>query len=472
MRRLAPWLVVWVAALGLATWSSLQSLERYRGFQSAWAWDLAYNNQWVWALVKGEQVLSIRPRNSWGDEGPSIWVRTHLDPIRLLIVPFYGFYPRPETLIVAHNLLIWLVLPAAYGLVRSESGSVAVGLSGAALVPLTPILWPMLWNDFREMELALPFVLWAIQGFRSRHRALAVLGIVGMLASREEFSVMVASFAILPPRESEQIGKTYAWARVAVFVGAAWMLFGFLGSQWLLISPVAPSAYFEHFNEHDLPLFLTGQVAFDYLVFGLGSWSLLALLAPRVALLGLPWLWGLSHGRWALKFLSDWTWSKVRYATPYASVLLAAGLIGYARLGVWALQRRRGGWVLAVCWVGLALGLAASTRDLIARMDRIERPISTEEAREIWSWIDRVGPDDTVLASYEVSAPLSSRRHLYSNRMEINKPPGYPKLGPEFRWIFLRKSDGGQKVWAEQGFEVVHQGDFLSIYRRGSRPWP
>jgi Predicted membrane protein (DUF2079) len=470
MRRLAPWVIVWGMALALTIVSSRQSLERYRSFSSAWAWDLAYNNQWFWSLVKGDQLLSVRPMNSWGDEGPSIWVRTHLDPIRLLVVPFYVFYPGPETLIVANNVLIWLILPAAYGLVRSESRSVAVGLSGAALVPFTPILWPMLWNDFREMELALPFVIWAIHGFRTRHRGLAILGVAGMLASREEYSVMVASFALIPPREDEDIGTTYTWARTAVFVGAVWMLFAFLGSQVLMVTPSAPALYLKHFNEHDLPPLETGKVVLDYLVFGLASWTLLAFLAPRVALLGLPWLWGLSRGRWPLEFLSNWTWSKVRYAAPYASVLLASGLIGYARLGDWALRRRRGGVILAAVWLVAATGMAMASRDLIRRMDRIEQPISSEEARAIWSWIEQVGPDDAVLASYEVSAPLSSRKRLYSNRLQINLPPGFPRLDSEFHWVFLRKKDGDPKLWTDQGFDVVYQGDFLWIYRRGRQP--
>ncbi len=472
MRRVAPWLVIWGLSLVLASWSSWQSLERYRGFGSAWAWDLAYNNQWIWALVKGDQTLSVRPVNSWGDEGPSIWVRTHVDPIRLLVVPFYPFWPGPESLIVANNVLIWLILPASFGLVRSESKtrSVAVGLSGAALVPFTPILWPMLWNDFREMELAIPFVIWAIQGFRSRHRGLAILGVSGMLASREEFSVMVASFAFLPPREKEDIGTTYAWARAAVLIGAGWMLFVYLGSQSLMITPSAPYFYLSHFEQPDLRLSNTVKIAFDFLAFGIGSWTLLALLAPRVAILGLPWLWGLSHGRWALSFLSDWTWSKVRYAAPYVSVLLASGLIGYARLGDWALQRRRGALILAVIWIGSATGMLAASRDLVRRMDRIEQPISTEEARSIWSWIDRVGPDDAVLAAYEVSAPLSSRKRLYSNRLPINLPPGYPRLDSEIRWVFLRKQDGDPRLWTDQGFEVVYRGDFLWIFRRGGQP--
>ena len=62
-----------------------------------------------------------------------------------------------------------------------------------------------------------------------------------------------------------------------------------------------------------------------------------------------------------------------------------------------------------------------------------------QEAEEIWAWIRQVGPDDAVIADYEVSAPLSSRRWLYSYILDVNLPPGFPHLGPEFRWLFVRE---------------------------------
>jgi hypothetical protein len=425
-------------------------------------------------MIYGDQKLTVRPINAWGDEGPSIWSRTHLDPIRLAVAPFYPLRPGPETLIIAQNVILWWVLPAAFGLLLAESKSVALALSGTALVPMTPLLWPMLWNDFREMELALPFVLWAIHGFRVRHRGLSAIGIVGMLASREEFGVMLATFALLPPRDEEDIGTTYAWARTAVYLGAGWFLFGFLGFQHLMVSHDAPDLYLDHFGGEKPGLVATGEAALDLLIFGLGPWAILAGLAPRASLLALPWLWGIANGRWALAFLGGWRWGSVRYASPMVALVLAAGLIGYARLGTRLLRDRRGGWVLASLWLAAAMGFWGANRDIAGRMDRIPWPISREEAAEIRPWIDRVGPDEGVIACYEVSAPLSSRRRIYSNRLALNSPPGYPdKLGPDIRWAFLRKHDLFPKILTDQGFRLVYGGRFLSIYRRddvGPRP--
>ena len=211
MRRLLPWFAVWALAGAMAAVTTAESLERYREFRSGWAWDLAYNNQWFWALVFGDQTLSICPVNHWGNEGPLIWNRTHLDPIRLPCAPIYALFPGPETLLVIHNVIVWCLVPAVFGLVRSESGSTRLALLATALVPLTPLLWPLAWNDYREMTLALPFIAWGIQGYRDRRPGLAALGIGGMLLCREEYGILVATLALLPPRAGEDVGTTYRW---------------------------------------------------------------------------------------------------------------------------------------------------------------------------------------------------------------------------------------------------------------------
>jgi hypothetical protein len=83
-------------------------------------------------------------------------------------------------------------------------------------------------------------------------------------------------------------------------------------------------------------------------------------------------------------------------------------------------------------------------------------------------WISQVGPDDGVLATYEVTAPLSSRKRLYSYILDQNKPKGFPHLGPEFQWVFIRNKDFDPGIFIDQGFEVAHRGEFLTILHRPS----
>ena len=464
-RRLLPWLAILALTGAMTALTTAQSLAIYDELRSGWSWDLAWNNQWFWSILHADGMQSVRPINIWANEGPPVWVHTHFDPIRLPILPIYALFPHPKTLIVVQNVVFWWAIPAAFTLVRSETRSTRLALLAAALVPMTPQFWPLVWNDYREMQLGIPFVLWAIEGFRHRRVGLTSFAIVALLCCREEYAVLIGTLALLPPAEPEPIGRTYRWSRAVFVLGVGWMLFAFLGYESIFVSRSVPKVYIGHFHGAPIGPILQAQSALDLLVYGFGSWFVLALFAPRMALLALPWVVALVRGRWAESMLATWTWSLVRYTSPATGAILAAGVVGFGRLGE-RLRARWGPWALAGLWVASAAGLLAARGEIVGRLDRIPQPISRDEAAEIWRWIGQVGPDDAVLAAYEVTAPLSSRRHLYSNVMDLNKPPGYPRLGPEFRWAFLRKDDLPPETLTDQGFEVVHRGDFVWIYRR------
>src|SRR5208282_3990733 len=114
-------------------------------------------------------------------------------------------------------------------------------------------------------------------------------------------------------------------------------------------------------------------------------------------------------------------------------------------------------------WLVAALAGGLGLRELSARMSRIPRPITTQEADAIWYWIRQVGPEEGILAAYEVTAPLSSRKRLFSYVLEQNKPRGFPRLGPEFQWVFLRDKALDFRVFLDQGFDVIYKGDFLTV---------
>ncbi len=356
-RSMLAWLIVAMLTVTLTVISTRQSLNRYREFRSGWAWDLAYYNQWFWALTCGDREITVRPLSRYAEEGPSVWKMNYLAPIRFVLAPFYRLYPDPRTLLAIQNIMFWLVIPAAYTLVRSESRSRSLAVSATALVPLTPLLWPLVLNDFRELQLALPFVVWAVQGVRSRSAPLATFGIAGMLACRQEFAVMAATFALIPPRSPEPLTRALRWRHVIVFAGLSWLLFGFLGYLRFAVGRNAPGFYVAQFLEPKAAVVATLHTSFDALVYGLATWAVLACFASRVAILALPWLWGPCSGQWSIDSLSTADWHHVRYVLPMTSLVLAAGLIGYARAGSWILNRRAG-----VAWAALAwaiLGAAA-----------------------------------------------------------------------------------------------------------------
>ena len=81
-RWLAWFLVAMLTAL-LTAVSTFQSLRRYEEFRSGWSWDLAYYNQWFWALTHGIPEITVNPIAPYAVEGPSIWKTNYLAPIRL-----------------------------------------------------------------------------------------------------------------------------------------------------------------------------------------------------------------------------------------------------------------------------------------------------------------------------------------------------------------------------------------------------
>ncbi len=462
------WLLVVVLTAAMTTLTTSQSLRRYEELRSGWSWDLAYYNQWYWALTFGDQKITVRPIAAYAQEGPSVWKMNYLSPLRFTLVPIYRLFPDPRTLLVLQNLVFWWVIPAAYGLVRAESGSEAAAISAAALVPLTPLLWPLAWNDFRELQFVTPFVLWAVRGVRERSVGWTAIGIGGMLACRQEFAIAVMTFALLPPRRPESLTVSLRWRDATILLGLGWIVFGFFGYLQFVVGHGTPNAFIDQFLGPRASLAETTWTAAEALVLGLGGWAFLMLLAPRTAVLALPWIWSLCNGRWALRFLSTTEWHHVRYAMPMVAFVLAAGLVGYARLAARLIPLRFGRLGLAAVWI-LAAGLGVlGLRDVSRRLEFAPIAFDRREAAEIQGWIRQVAPDDAVLADYDVSAPLSSRRRLYSNKMEINLPPGFPKLDPEFRWLFVRNNWGPLNLLLDQGFSVVYRGPHLTVAHRRS----
>jgi hypothetical protein len=461
------WLLVATLTACLTAVSTYQALGRYAELKSAWSWDLAYYNQWFWAITHGQREVTVRPVSAYAQEGPSIWKMNYLSLIRFALVPIYRLFPDPRTLLVIQNVVFWWVVPAAYTLVRSESRSEGVSVTAAFLVPMAPLLWPLVWNDFRELQLAAPFVLWAVQGVRSRSSAVAALGIVGMLVCRQEYAVVVATFAILTGRETEHLSVTLRWRQALLLIGLVWFLFAFFGYlKWMVGRPV-PDLFIDQFLFPKASLVRTLGTSVDTVVIGMGAWAVLACLAPRVAVLAVPWIWGPCSGRWTMNILATAQWHHVRYLMPMAILLLAAGLVGYARLGRWLLARGRAGRAaLAIVWVWAAILCGVELRGVTGWLARVPQKLDRAEAEQVWSWIRQVAPDDAVVTALEVSAPLSSRRQLYGYGLFEQRPPGFPRLSPEFHWLFMQSDYPFLKMLLDNGFEVVHRGRFLTIARR------
>ena len=89
--------------------SSYQALVRYEQFRSGWAWDLAYYNQWFWALTYGDGVDNGPPASQVLPEGGAVDLEDELPgPDSLCNRPDLSPAPRPEntTLDPEHCVLV------------------------------------------------------------------------------------------------------------------------------------------------------------------------------------------------------------------------------------------------------------------------------------------------------------------------------------------------------------------------------
>ncbi|GIW87755.1 MAG: hypothetical protein KatS3mg108_2079 [Isosphaeraceae bacterium] len=462
-----------VAALTLIVliFNLFLSFERYRLLRSGWPWDLAYYNQWAWSLTHGDGTLTVRPLAAYATEGPSAWKTNYLAPIRYLILPIYALHPEPRTLLAIQCILFWLVLPAAYGLVRSETRSIRAGLLILPLVLLTPLLWPLALNDFRELQLAIPFALFAVRGVRERSIGWTALGVMGLLACRQEYAMLVASLAVVPPQVRDPAPVRFRWAAALWFTGLGWFLIVFFGFLVWTSGPRTPSHYLDLFGGPRPGWLELAWAILQVVLLGLGPWLLLGAAAPRVLLIALPWLWSLVTGRWAMRMIGTLDWHHVRYTAPYVASGLAAGLIGASRIWRFArwLPQTRTLRLIGVAWTTLVLLLASTW--VLERFARIPYPISPDEAATLWTWFRRVAPDDGVLAHYDVTAPLSSRRELYSYVLHPNEPPGYPdRLPASVRWVFSKGVQVPPQALQSQGFRLVHAGPVIYVWHRPAPP--
>jgi hypothetical protein len=466
----AAWTIVLAITAAVSALSIAHVIHRYRTFQTGWSWDLAYYNQWYWAMTRGDGVLSVRPIAAYANEGPSVWKTNYLSPVRYIILPIYDHWPSPITLLVIHGVVFWWLVPAAYGLVRHETRSPAAGLLAVPLVLLTPLVWPMSVNDFRELQMGVPFALWAVDGVRGRSKGLTLLGVGGLLACRQEYALWVALLSLVPPRAPEDIVRRFRWCATLWFTGLAWLLIAFFTYLAVVAGWSIPGHYLGQFQGRGPTWWQISGTAAELLVLGIGSWLLLGMAAPRLAILALPWLWSLANGRWALRLIGSESWHHVRYAAPFLASSLAAGLVGWSKGWDWAARVERPGPLRALMVVSSYLLMIGPFLYVESRFQAVPRRISPSDVAPLWQWIDQVKPDDGVLAHYDLTAPLSSRRWLYSYVMDQNKPKGYPSNLPEtIQWVFCHPGDLAPEVLEPQGFTRVFDGQTAQVFRRGDR---
>ncbi|MFM7592869.1 MAG: hypothetical protein ACKO85_13865, partial [Isosphaeraceae bacterium] len=423
--RIIYWGIVWCLYVILTGVTCREAWRQYYALESGWSWDLAYYNQWFWAVCFGDETLSVRPIASYATEGPSVWKMNYLSPLRFCIIPIYYLRPDPTTLLYINCIFFWLLIPASAKLLIDETGAVFTSLMALILVPLAPLLRPLAVNDFREMQIAIPFAIIAVNGWRMRQKWWLVIGIAGLLFCRQEWAMVIPTLAIIPAKHPESIDKTYNWRIAVIFSGLIWFCAGFLVYLRLNIGRSAPQHFMNQFGGQKPPVIEIIKTTWDFLWVGLSAWILIALFAPRVALTALPWVWTLASGKWAIRFVGSEQWHHARYCVPFVVMGLAAGMIGWGNIVNWCqlhLSRFSRKIVIGGVWLVWIVFLCTGQIRMATLLKGIPERVPDADIKTIWYEMQNIRPEDGVVAPYELTAPLSSRRYLFSYVMDVNKP--------------------------------------------------
>lgn len=197
---------------------SIVEITIYHSFRF-YTWDLGICNQALWNTLHG-RLLYYTVHPFYTKTG--CFLAAHFSPILLLLLPFYAFFPWPETLLVINILLVAIgalpVYQIANFLLKNEKGAVMLGilyllflpLQGATISGFSPesfigtlflfIVYYLMKSDFKK--LALVFVL-GLMTHEASVPVIAFIGIYGMLyhksAKNKGFQASLIILAICVP---------------------------------------------------------------------------------------------------------------------------------------------------------------------------------------------------------------------------------------------------------------------------------
>ena len=211
--------VVWAAAFsGLAAFAQSRFLLR--------RYDLGNFTQAVWATAHGHflQVTEVG-----GEQVSRLGI--HVDPIIVVLVPFWWLWSSPTLLLVAQALALAAGAIPLFWMARKHLQSERQAALLTAAYLLGP---PLAWNAFHEFHavaLGVPFLMFAIWFLDENRLWPFFAAATGAMLSQEQMGALVAC-----------LGIWYAWRRRRIVPGAAIAAIG------LLVTAVDFAVVLPHFS--------------------------------------------------------------------------------------------------------------------------------------------------------------------------------------------------------------------------------
>jgi len=466
---LAVWLLV---AAFVVTFAAL-ALRRHAALATN-AMDLGNVNQALWNTAHGD-FLAFTNMAPVANR-----LALHVEPILLLLVPFYWLgLGSPQLLLVVQALVVglgawplyWLareaLLPTPYSLLPTPYSLLLTPYSLLPLIfPAAYLLLPALEGavmyDFHALALAPTFLLLAFYSMEKRRPGWFAVWALAAMACKEDMGLVVAMLGLY----AGLVQRRWKWAGLSALAGVAWFGIAVFGIQpwfsptganvqmdryaWLGRTPGAvldtllhhPELVWNHvWQQADLLAYLGGL-----------AWptGMLVLLNPPTWLPALPSL--------AINLLSDnpfsWRLDEFHYAAPIAPFVVISALYG-ARRGVRWLSRA---WPASARYAWPVAGSLVLGASLVTHYGRGYSPLArpfqpapvgthSERAQALFNQV----PDGAVLfAQSNLNPHLSSRRWVYQDAALLTRFPAGPGWPAPDTWLFdvssLVNQDDFQRV--------------------------
>ncbi len=258
-------LLLWALIAAYALFFSLVTLQKHAAYQTT-AFDLGNMDQAVWGTLHGR----LLPYTNWDTEGTRLGY--HVDPILMLLSPFYLLHAGAEMLLILQSLILALGAWPVYALSRrvfsrAIAGEAAASNTGravelpalafAASYLLFPALEAANMFDFHPTALVAPLLAFAFYFVESRrHRALFATALL-IMACKEDMTLVVialGAYTILRAFWNAR-SDPFVPRRAGVVAGLALIL---AGGLWFL---TAVYGVIPHFNVAGKSPYLGGYVA-------------------------------------------------------------------------------------------------------------------------------------------------------------------------------------------------------------------
>jgi len=198
------------------TFGSL-GVQNHRNF-GTWSYDMGIYDQAIWLISRGDSFMSVRGMNVWGH---------HVNPILVLLAPFYWFGAGPEFLYVVQACGLAVGAVPLYLIARDKFRTPWMGLLFAVVYLMyVPVQW-ISWAMFHPEALVIAPLLFA-WWFATKQRWGWFYGMVLVaLSTREDTAlavIMMGLVLLVYLRDATDYRRVARMCVGVVALGAFWYL--------------------------------------------------------------------------------------------------------------------------------------------------------------------------------------------------------------------------------------------------------